>query len=98
MNHLESRGILSDIQHSFQHARSCETQLVIFTQELMAKVADDGQVDVIIMDFVKAFDKVPYQRLLGKVHHYGIQDSNLDWIGDFLTDHSQRVMLDGEAS
>ena len=44
------------------------------------------------------FDKIPYQRLLSKLHHYGIQDSNLDWIADFLTDRSQRVVVDGEAS
>ena len=98
INHLESHGILSDMQHGFQHARSCETQLVTFIQKLMDKVADDGQVDFVIMDFAKAFDKVPYQCLLRKLHQYGIQDSNLDWIATFLTDHSQRVMVDGEAS
>ena len=80
------------MQHGFQHAQSWETQLVTFIQELMDKVADDGQVNIVIMDFAKAFDKVPYQRLFSKLYYCGIQDSNLDWIADFLTDHSQSIM------
>ena len=98
MNHLEAHGILSDMQHGFRRARSCETQLVTFIQELVDSVAHGGQVDVVIMDFAKAFDKVPYQRLLGKLHHYGIQGSTLDWIAAFLSDRTQKVIVDGEAS
>ena len=98
MNHLEEHGILSDMQHGFRRARSCETQLVTFIQELVDTVADGGQIDVVIMDFAKAFDKVPYQRLLGKLHHYGIQGSTLNWIDAFLSDRTQKVIVDGEAS
>ena len=64
----------------------------------MDKVVDDGQVDIVIMAFAKAFDKAAYQRLLSKLHHYGIQDSDLDCITDFMTECSQRVMVDDKAS
>ena len=43
-------------------------------------------VDVILLDFQKAFDKVPKKRLLQKLSAYGIQGKVLEWIADFLTD------------
>ena len=56
------------------------------------------QTDVIIMDFAKAFDKVPHRRLLYKLDHYGIRGSNHKWISSWLSERSQKVMLDGQAS
>ena len=84
MNHLESNGILTDGQHEFRRSRSCETQLATFIQELVDHVAAGGQTDVVIMDFVKAFNNVPYQHLIGKLHRYGIQGSTLAWIHSLL--------------
>ena len=52
--HLTLDSILADCQHGFQSQRSCETQFV-------------KQTDLIIMDFAKAFDKVPHRRLLYSV-------------------------------
>ena len=56
------------------------------------------QVDVIIMDFQKAFDKVPHQRLLLKLKRYGIRGKTHKWIESFLTQRKQRVVVDGEFS
>ena len=53
-------------------------------------------VDIIYLDFQKAFDKVPHQRLLLKSH--GIWDGLIDWIEHWLTDRSHRVVVDGEVS
>ena len=50
------------------------------------------------MDFAKAFDKVPHQRLLYKLHFYGIQNETLNWISAFLSNRTQTVVLDGESS
>ncbi len=50
------------------------------------------------MNFNKAFDKVPHQRLLTKFHHYGIRGPVLKWIDAFLTIRHQRVLVDGETS
>ena len=60
------------------------------------------QTDVIIMDFVKAFDKVPHMRLLYKLDYYGIRGSTRkwisSWISSWLSERSQKVVLDGQAS
>jgi hypothetical protein len=66
--------------------RSCETQLLTLTHEL-AKSLDSGiQQDLIILDFSKAFDKVPHQRLLSKLDFYGIrQDITRQYVFLYLT-------------
>ena len=47
------------------------------------------------LDFSKAFNKVPHQRLLHKLRYYGVTDSALAWIGSFLSGRSQQVVVDG---
>jgi len=60
---------------------------------------DKGEnIDVIYLDFAKAFDKVPHKRLLAKVEGYGIQDKVLNWIRNWLSSRSQRVCIRGEQS
>ena len=56
------------------------------------------QTDVISMDFAQAFDKVPHRRLLFKLDHYGIRGSTHKWISSWLSERSQNVVLDGQAS
>ena len=53
---------------------------------------------MIVLDFSKAFDKVPHQRLMTKLWNYGIQGSTYAWIKSFLLGWSQRVVVDGETS
>ena len=55
-------------------------------------------VNIIYLDFQKAFDKVPHQRLLLKLKAHGIGDSIIDWIEQWLTNRIQRVVVDGEVS
>ena len=71
-------------KHGFRSKRSCETQLVISIQDLAKSLADGNQIDIILLDFSKAFDKVPHQRLIHKLNYYGIRDKKLNWITDFL--------------
>ena len=60
---------------------------------------DDGSpVDVIYLDFQKAFDKFPHQRLLLKLKSHGMGNSIINWIEQWLTDRRQRVVVDGEVS
>jgi hypothetical protein len=58
----------------------------------------DCLTDLIIMDFAKAFDKVPHRRLLYKLNYYGISGLTLHWISAFLTNRTQRVVIDGKSS
>ena len=56
------------------------------------------QTDVGVLDFSRAFDTVPHERLLGKLAHYGIQGQLNEWIRAFLSNREMRVVVDGEAS
>ena len=58
----------------------------------------EDQVDVILLDFSKAFDKVPHQRLLYKLDFYGVRGKNLPWVKSFLGSRKQNVLLDGKTS
>ena len=98
MSHLEERGLLTDSQHGFRTRRSCETQILNFTQELLKGMSGGQQYDVNVMDFSKAFDRVPHHRLLRKAEFYGIQGPTLSWLRSFLRHRTQRVLVDGEAS
>ena len=77
MEHLESNQILSDNQHGFRSNRSCETQLVNTIKAIAREIDHRGQMDMLILDFSKAFDTVPHQRLLYKMSHYGITSNTL---------------------
>ncbi|KAK3090576.1 hypothetical protein FSP39_012808 [Pinctada imbricata] len=95
MRHCDQHHIITDAQHGFRKRRSCETQLIVTLQDLTRNVDNKGQTDVILLDFAKAFDKVPHERLLFKINHYGISGTTLTWIRNFLHQREQRVVLDG---
>ena len=98
MRHLDEHQILTDFQHGFRRKRSCETQLILTVDEI-ARALDQGkQIDCILLDFAKAFDKVSHSSLLAKLHHYGIGGNHLRWIEAFLSSRSQVVVVDGEES
>ena len=98
LNHLDDYKILTDCQHGFRARRSCETQLLTLAQELLEGLDKKHQNDLIILDFSKAFDRVPHERLLRKLDHYGIRGSTHNWIKGFLTDRTQQVLVEGAAS
>lgn len=62
--HLDKNSIITDAQHGFRKKRSCETQLILTINDLASELDRGGQTDTILLDFSKAFDKVPHQRLL----------------------------------
>jgi hypothetical protein len=98
LNHMDSHMLLSDLQHGFRRKRSCESQLIIFVDELARGVSRGQQIDAVVMDFSKAFDVVQHGSLLVKLNYYGIRGSTLKWIDSFLTNRSQRVVVDGDMS
>jgi hypothetical protein len=56
------------------------------------------QIDIAVLDFSKAFDKVPHDKLLYKLNHYGVKGQIHKWITTFLKERSMRVVLEGEKS
>ena len=98
MHHFDGTNILTDAQHCFRKRRSCDTQLILAVQDLANSLDDRTQSDVILLDFSKAFDKVPHARLLYKLTHYGISGTTQNWINDFLKNRTQRFVLEGSSS
>ena len=70
----------------------------MFFEEITKWVDDGSPVDVIYLDFQKAFDKVPHQRIILKLKSHGMGNSIINWREQWLTDRRQRVVVDGEVS
>ena len=81
--------------NGFRSGRSCETQLITITHDLLSSFNSKSQIDVAILDFSKAFDTVPHASLLGKLERYSIDSKILLWITNFLNSCKQRVVVDG---
>jgi retron-type reverse transcriptase len=98
MEHLLENNLIKDSQHGFMPGKSCATNLVEF-MDVVSKAVDDGEaVDIFYLDFAKAFDKVPRQRLIAKLRAKGIEKGVVTWIEDWLTGRTQRVSIQGEQS
>ena len=95
---LVKHKLLNSSQHGFLKARSCLTNMLCFLEEITKWIDVGSPVDIIYLDFQKAFDKVPHKKLLLKLKAHGIGDSITDWIEQWLTDRRQRVVVDGEVS
>ena len=98
MTHFDRWNILCDSQHGFRKRRSCETQLIETIDDIARHLSDGNQVDVILLDFEKAFDKVPHSRLLNKLDFYGVRGKVNNWIKAFLSNRKQQVVLEGAKS
>ncbi len=96
--HLNSNNILYDLQHGFREKRSCETQLAMLIEDLTRNASIGKQTDLVLLDFSKAFDKVNHEKLLYKLHCYGVRENTLNWIRAFLNGRSQKVVIEGEES
>ena len=85
-------------QHGFLKVGSCLTNMSCFLEEIIKWIDKESPVDIIYLDFQKAFDKVQHQRLLLKLKAHGIGDGIIDWIEQWLTDRRHHVVVDGEVS
>ena len=96
--HFDKHNVLTNLNHGFRKGFSCETQLTITVDDLCRNLDKAIQTDVAILDFSKAFDKVPHDKLLFKLDAYGIRGQLQDWIRSFLTKRNMRVIVEGSAS
>ena len=96
--YLESNLLLRDSQHGFRRHRSCLTNLLEFFHFVFSEQDRDKAVDVIYLDFQKAFDKVPHRRLLRKVRALGVDGPAANWIESWLGNRRQRVVVNGQVS
>ena len=98
MDHLSSNDIISKHQHGFRPSHSCQSQLLLLTDDILKAMDNKKQIDLIFLDFCKAFDKVPHRRLLNKLKYYGITGELVKWIEQWLTKRNQRVTLENHVS
>ena len=98
MDHVDFHKILKFFQHGFREKHSCETQLINTIEDLSRGLNNQQQLDLLILDFSKAFDLVGHQRLLKKLQFYGIRDTTLQWISSWLVERTQKVVVDGANS
>ena len=75
VEHFNEYNVIKGSQHGFTRGRSCLTNLLEFFEEVYERIhVDEGKpVDVIYLDFAKAFDKVPHKRLAKKLQAWGIR-------------------------
>ena len=87
------RNRITISQHGFFTGRSCQTNLCIFTHYLATSLDQGSQVDVIYLDYRKAFDQVSHQILIEKLKFYGICDPLLTWFRSYLEGRRQIVAI-----
>ena len=80
MKYFDRYNILTDLQHGFRAKRSTVTQLIGTIHDISSAINNDTTVHAVILDFEKAFDKFPHQRLLRKLQRYGIQGPLNNWL------------------
>ena len=80
-------------QHGFQEKCSCISQLLERLNDWSQAFDEGRSVDCIYLDFAKAFDSVPHQRLILKLRQAGIRGKIIEWIQEYLNHRHQRVIL-----
>jgi hypothetical protein len=91
LEHLDEFLLIKQSQHGFTKGRSCLTNLLEFLEDVTKSLDDSNPVDIVYLDFAKAFDKVPFQRLFKKLYSHGVGGKILGWIQNWLTGRKQKV-------
>ena len=89
--HLTNNKLLSPNQHGFVNNKSCATNLLETMDHLSFCSAAKRPVDIIFLDFAKAFDTVPHRRLLAKLEAHGICGNTLRWIDSDVRTHGSCI-------
>ena len=97
-NHLLENNLLSPHQFGFITGRCTTTQLLVSIKEWQKSLDNSVPTDVAYLDFRKAFDAVPHNRLIFKLSKYGIKGELLSWIKDFLYERAKYVKINNAKS
>ena len=88
---MECNNLFNPSQHGFRIGRSCLSQLLSHYELILQLMEDGHDVDVIYLDFAKAFDKVDFTVILEKLHSIGVRGNLGRWIHAFITGRTQSV-------
>ena len=84
---------ISEHQHGFCFGKSCTSNFLESLDTIYSILSTEGECDVIYLDFGKAFDSVPHQRLLIKMANMGISDKYVNIVSNFLRKRQIRVKI-----
>jgi ribonucleases P/MRP protein subunit RPP40 len=90
---LDEHHIIPKEQHGFVNGKSTITNLLACLNDWTKALDSKIPIDVIYLDFAKAFDRVPFKRLLFKLEHYGFRDKLLFWIENYLLNRNFQVKV-----
>ncbi|KAF2348298.1 Reverse transcriptase domain [Trinorchestia longiramus] len=96
--HLNDQNLINDTQHGFREKRSSLTNLLDFFGEVNRIYDSKKALYLVYLDFQKASDKVPHERLMTKVEAHGIRGNYSRWIRNWLTGRTQRVVIHDETT
>ena len=92
---LESHQVLNDAQFGFRTKRSTTSLLLSAVDDWASHLNKQLTTHCVFLNFAKAFDSVPHQRLLLKLKAFGVHGTMLQWFSSFLTTRQQRVVING---
>ena len=95
---LASNDLFNKNQHGFRSGRSCLTQLIAHHDHILSLLEEGLNVDVVYLNFAKAFDKVDHNLVLKKAQAMGIDGQLLSWLQEFLQNRTQSVVVNGKVS
>ena len=98
IEHLVKNHLMPHSQHGFVENHSTMTQLIEHLDSIIRLLDESEAVDVVYLDFAKAFDKLDHRLLIQRLGDLGIVGKARDWIKSFLMDRTQRVKVDGKLS
>ena len=98
VEYMERHGHFNPSQHGFRVGRSCLSQLIAHYDCILESLQNGSNVDVIYIDFAKAFDKVDFMVTLQKLKDLGITGNLGRWIHSFLTHRTQTVIVNESRS
>ncbi len=98
VRYLERHSLIRDSQHGFRNKILCLSNSLTFYNDLFLATNITRSLDIVYLDFQKAFDKVPYNKLMLKVKQLGINSSLCNWIENWLSNRKQKVVINGTAS
>ena len=96
--YLMNSELISPKQHGFVPNKSCFTNLLTMLDFWTDIIEKGHSVDCIYLDFAKAFDSVPHQKLIQKLKSYGINGSLINWITEYLNNRQQSVRIENSLS
>ncbi|GAB0192698.1 mitochondrial enolase superfamily member 1 [Grus japonensis] len=91
--HVEEKKVIGSGQHGFTKGKSCLTNLIAFYDGMTSWMDEGRAVDVVYLDFSKAFDTISHNILVSKLRQCGLGEGSVRWVENWLNGRAQRVVI-----